>query len=469
MVESEATEGSAARKLLPEHWELVAIKLPAKEWAKVRGTCKAMHKAKRRSLQLDPVSTQELVRTVKAVPDAEKLWLDITKLSFGVCSASYFRKVWEEHDAKLQHLQQLSLIMSGKTSSTSKRQEAITQWLTAIAAVLATAQDLVTLRLNLPDVPTLPLMTKLEHVNLITCQPLTQETCKWLQSLPSLQTLSIEQSPDAASETAFVVPRLDLSPCKHLKSVSLFHTVPKEFSVPALCSVTLWTDSQTLRPKWTDVYSSSCTACSVFVAAADSAFFVLSRAFYRPSPERVSHNYFVDMFAAAPAANLTMLRIELLHDQLGNLMQPLELGENLPNLRSFSGRGRDIFLRFGSMLKLESLRCDAEFALHFDVALGTRETFLALRHMHVFWGHSAHGFRMHSLMRAFRKAGYKCDVHALDNGVFEATYCAAGYTPADEEKLCLGCGACGMCLTEKHGITDLFGPPACTRSRSIST
>lgn len=296
MEETEATEGSAARKLLPEHWELVAIKLPAKEWAKARGTCKAMHKEKRRSLQLDPVSTQELVWTVKAVPDAEKLWLDITELSFGVCSASYFRKVWEEHDAELQRLQQLSLIMSSKTSATPKRQEAFPKWLTAIAAVLATAQDLDTLRLNLPDVPTLPLMTKLEHVNIISCQPLTQETCKWLQSLPSLQTLSIEQSPDAALETAFEVPRLDLSPCKHLKSVSLFHMVPKEFSAPARCSVMLWTDSQTLRPKWTDVYSSSCTACSVFVAAADSAFNGRSRAYYRPSPERVSSSPAIDPF-----------------------------------------------------------------------------------------------------------------------------------------------------------------------------
>lgn len=41
----------------------------------------------------------------------------------------------------------------------------------------------------------------------------------------------------------------------------------------------------------------------------------------------------MDMFAAAPAVNLTMLRIELLYDQLGSLKQPLDLGENLPHLR----------------------------------------------------------------------------------------------------------------------------------------
>ena len=71
--------------------------------------------------------------------------------------------------------------------------------------------------------------------------------------------------------------------------------------------------------------------------------------------------------------------------------------------------------------------------------------------------------------KAPRTSGHDVQVNALDHGVFEATYCAAGYTPADEEKLCLGCGACGMCLTERHGITDLFGPPACTRSRSNPT
>ncbi|BDA41173.1 hypothetical protein COCOBI_01-8280 [Coccomyxa sp. Obi] len=473
MVEETAIVGGAAGKLLPEHWELIAIKMPAKEWAKARGTCKSMHEAKRRVLQMEPVKTQELVWTVKAVPDAKKLWLDITELPFGVCSASAFRKVWEENIARLQYLQQLSLILSSKPKLNFKRQEASSKWLAAIAAILDKAQDLVTLRLDLPDVPTLPPMTKLEHVNLITCQPLKQETCKWLQSLPSLQTVNIEQSPDATSATAFEIPPLDLSSCQHLKSVSLFHIIPEEFSAPALCSVTLWTDSQTLRPKWADVYSSSCTACSVFVATPDSAFASRGIALCGPSPEKVSHNYFVDMFGAAPAANLTALRIELLHDQLGSLGQPLVLGDNLPHLRAFRGRGRDVFLRFGRALKLESLRCDAALALRMDAGLQDIDAVPALlndlKFMHLFWGRSVHAYSLQQLLAAFVEVGYKCDVEERYYGVFEATYCAAGYTPGDEEKLCLGCGACGVCLTQKHGITDLFGPPASTRSRAIST
>ena len=130
-------------------------------------------------------------------------------------------------------------------------------------------------------------MTKLQHVNLITCQPPTQEICNWLPSLPSLQTLSIEQSPDVTTEAAFEMPPLDLSSCQHLKSFSLFHFIPRDFSAPVRCSVTMWADSQKLRPKWMDVYSGSCTACSLFVAPPDSAFTNRNRAMYVPSPGKV--------------------------------------------------------------------------------------------------------------------------------------------------------------------------------------
>lgn len=264
--ENQTIEVTAAGKLPAELWELIAIKMPAKEWAKARGTCRDMHKARRKVLQLAPVSTKELIWTVKAVPDAKKLWLDVTALPFGDCSASSFRNVWDDHNAGLQHLQQLSLIMSSETKPNFKCQKAASKWLAAIAEILATAQELVTLRLDLPDVPTLPPMAKLKHVNVITRQPLKQQTCQWLQNLPSLQTLSIEQSPDVVSAAAFEIPPLNLSSNQHLRSVSLFHIVPKDFSAPASCSLTLWTSPKEVCPKWPYGYSSICTACSFFEA-----------------------------------------------------------------------------------------------------------------------------------------------------------------------------------------------------------
>ncbi|BDA41217.1 hypothetical protein COCOBI_01-8720 [Coccomyxa sp. Obi] len=467
--EHQAIEASAAGKLPPELWELIAIKMPAKEWAKARGTCRAMLKAKRTVLQLAPVSTKELMWTVKAVPDAKKLWLDVTALPFGVCSASSFRNVWEDQNAGLQRLQQLSLIMSSKKKLNTERQKAASKWLAAIAEILATAQDLVTLRLDLPDVPTLPPMTKLEHVNLITHQPLTQQTCQWLQSLPSLQTLSIKQSPDVSSAAAFEIPPLDLSSNQHLRAVSLFHIVPKEFSAPASCSVTLWTDPEAVCPKWHFVYSSICTACSFFMARPHPKLDLLDN-LPDDFPE-VSQCHFQYMLRAAlaPATNLTVLRIDLPYASLARHNLPLWIGYNLPHLRAFRCRAQNIFLSFGDTPRLESLRCNAETALGLRVRLGRSETILAvlhaLKYMHFFWGHGVHGSTKHQLMKDFRQAGYDCDMSSLDNGSIEAKYCAAGYTPSEEEKLCLGCSACGICLTQKHSIIDLFVPPASTRFR----
>ena len=87
--------------------------------------------------------------------------------------------------------------------------------------------------------------------------------------------------------------------------------------------------------------------------------------------------------------------------------------------RSFRSRGRDIFLRFGSALKLVNLRCDAEFTLHMDVALGNC---VALKSMHLFWGRSAHSFTMHRLISAFRKAGYMCHVSVSQQVLGRFTY-----------------------------------------------
>ena len=164
-------------------WELIAFRMPAKDWAKARGTCRAMHEAKH-TLKMAPVSTHEMVWMVKAVPNAKKLWLDITELAFGVCSASSFRKAWGDHNAGLQHLQQLSLTILGSSSKkpNSERQEPFSTWLTAIADILDAAHNLVTPRLDLPSVPGLPPMTKLEHVNLLTCLSLTEQSCQWLHT-----------------------------------------------------------------------------------------------------------------------------------------------------------------------------------------------------------------------------------------------------------------------------------------------
>lgn len=41
---------------------------------------------------------------------------------------------------------------------------------------------------------------------------------------------------------------------------------------------------------------------------------------------------------------------------------------------------------------------------------GVLELLCALKYMHLFWGHSVHGYTMHQLMKNFKQAGYKCNV-----------------------------------------------------------
>ncbi len=63
--------------------------------------------------------------------------------------------------------------------------------------------------------------------------------------------------------------------------------------------------------------------------------------------------------------------------------------------------------------------------------------------------------------RHLRKQGFKFQYQTTGTTGLrhQASYHAAGSRPGEEVKLCMGCGACGMCLQEKLEIKGLFGPP----------
>lgn len=462
-------EPSDANKLLPEVWELIASRMTSKDWARARCAHPAMLKARVDIVRAKPLNTSELARIARDVPTAKTLWLDLTSLT---SSSSLFSKIWRQNVADLGHLQQLSLVLSSKAHThrqgPAQRGESLSSRTAALGDVLASAHSLTVLRLNVADVPALPPMKKLQHLNLLSAKPISQETCQWLERLTSLQTLSLEQSPDVDLATAYEAPPLDLSACRQLRSITLFHMIPEDLSVPEKCAVTVWTDHLSLRRSWEDIYSTSCRACSVFV----------------PDRRQVLSTFFVDMFAVS-AANLLALRIELQltvsgqQSPIGSQSQPLVLADHtVPNLRAFRGRARDIFLKLGGKLRLESLRCDAQVALHIDTAVQNLATVLnKVKHLELFWSaNPVHSGRMHHQLRALGKAGMRCEVKEIKHPVilkssfygsfgsrynysYEASYHAAQGSPGDEVKLCLGCGACGVCLQEKHGISGLFGPP----------
>ena len=453
-------------KMVSELWELIASKMTPKEWARARRACPAMHKAKVKVVRARPHNSNQLAKAAGDVPNAKTLWLDLTALRTSGCSTALFKKLWGQEVDSLEHLQQLSLTLSAMPAKKSpeapfcwpaKPSESVSKWLEALAEPLASARNLEVLRLDVANMNALPPMEKLQHLNLISWMPLSEATCQWLQKLPSLRTLSLEQSPAADMPAAYMVPPLDLSACKHLQSVSLFHIIPSDFQAPRQCSVTLWTDHVSLQPSWADTYSTSATACSVLV----------------PAREFVNPTFFVDMFAP-PAAHLTALRIEVPEDMLGVLKEPLVLGDNMPNLRAFRCRAWDIFLKLGGQLRLQSLRCDAKKAVHLEIEEEDLDGAVSeLQHLDLFWAaKSVHSPLLRRQLIALQKTGRRCSVEAEQEplgsywGSFQGSrqgsrFRASFHADAQREdaKLCMGCGACGMCLQEKHGIPGLFGPP----------